>query len=520
MSFVKDLNAPLLKLSRRDLWRGIDATSHTHFFGRSGGGKTTSAKWLAGAFLRAGWGAYISVVKPEDIPLWKVYAKKHGRGNSLVLFDGEKETFNFLDYLMAHGMEGIGTSVECLLRIVDAARKVSGTASQRGGDVFWEDTSRVVLRKTLPVLYSAKGSLRIPDIIRFLSTAPTNLKEPTDAGWQKRSFMYEVMDTASRTPKVRMSNAALKNTIDFWREQWPAIPDKTRGNIVITINAALDRFTVGRLERAFCRGTTLVPELSFHGGLILGATPTTTWNEDGIIAQVLFKFLWQRCVVSRNSLAPEHRERPVFLWCDEAQETVSSYDSEFLSICRASKCAVVYLSQTLPGYVAKIGGDSPRDAAHALVGKFANHVFMSNGCPETNEFAARMLGKVVTQRRNYTSGSSESRNVGMSAGNSENSGYSSNHGTSFGGQQWSANSGSGSNSGAGNNWGQNRGRGTSWSETQGCTETIEYAIEPGDFGRILKTGGAQNGNEVTGIWYQAGRVFSTGTNWLKVRFKQ
>jgi len=50
---------------------------------------------------------------------------------------------------------------------------------------------------------------------------------------------------------------------------------------------------------------------------------------------------------------------------------------------------------------------------------------------------------------------------------------------------------------------------------------MEYAIEPGDFARILKTGGTRNGNEVTGVWFQAGRVFkASGGNWLLARFRQ
>ena len=212
----------------------------------------------------------------------------------------------------------------------------------------------------------------------------------------------------------------------------------------------------------------------------------------------------------------------MFLWCDEAQETLlgGSTEGDFLSICRSSKCAVVYLSQTLPGYISKIGGDSPRDAALGFVGKFANHVLMANSCPETNEFAARMLGKVVTQRGNYSSGSSNSINFGMSAGNSENRGSSSNYGSSYG-QSSSFNSSSGSSSGSGNNWGSNRGRGSSQNISQGYSESMEYAVEPGFFGRGLKTGGPENGNEVTAIWFQSGRVFkASGTNFLLGRFAQ
>jgi hypothetical protein len=38
-----------------------------------------------------------------------------------------------------------------------------------------------------------------------------------------------------------------------------------------------------------------------------------------------------------------------------------------------------------------MGGDNPRDAAHSLVGKFMTHIYHSNACPETNDFADRTV---------------------------------------------------------------------------------------------------------------------------------
>jgi hypothetical protein len=312
------------------------------------------------------------------------------------------------------------------------------------------------------------------------------------------------------------------SAIDFWSQRYVSIPEKTRGNIEITVGTVLDRFLHGRLARIFCGRTTLVPELTFHGAVIVLAMPTLTWNEDGIIAQQLFKYMWQRAVLGRNSLAQEHRERPVFLWSDEAQDTVSSYDYEFQSMCRGSKCCTVFLTQSLPTYYAKMGGggDNGRDAAHALVGKFSTHIYHSNACPETNEFASRMIGKVLTRRANFSEGNSQSFNEGMSAGNSENTGSSSGYGSSSG-KGYSFNSNSGSTSGSGNNWGNNRGRGSSENVSRGYSESMEFLIEPGDFARILRTGGRANGGIVTGVWFQSGRVFheSNGNTMIR-RFRQ
>jgi hypothetical protein len=56
------------------------------------------------------------------------------------------------------------------------------------------------------------------------------------------------------------------------------------------------------------------------------AMPTHTWNEVGVIAQKIFKFYFIRMVLTRNSLPQKYRDRPLFIFSDEAQETVDSED--------------------------------------------------------------------------------------------------------------------------------------------------------------------------------------------------
>ena len=522
MSFVSNLDTPLLRLSPGDDFRLVDACQGVHIFGGIGSGKTSgSGRMLAGAYLRAGFGGLVTAVKPEEVELWKRYAREHGRADSLILVD-ESEGFNFLAYELARqGMDGIGTVVECLMRILEAAKKTGVATSQKGEEAFWEASTRMALRYTILPLYAASGSISIADIIRFISSAPASRKDVSSAEWQQGSEMSKIMKRASTAARVPMPEETARNCIEFWKTRWPDIPEKTRGNIVITVGATLDRFLHGRLARVFCGRTSVVPDLSLHGSVIVLAMPTLTWNEDGIIAQQLFKFMWQRAVLGRNSLPTEHRERPVFLWSDEAQETVSSYDGEFLSMCRGSKCCTVFLTQSLPTYYAKIGGDNPEAATHGLVGKFMGaNVFHANACPETNEYASRMIGKVLTRRANYSAGNSQSVNQGMSKGNSENTGSSSSYGSS-GGQGYSFNSNSGTNSGRGSNYGDSRGRSSTDNVSRGYSESMEYAIEPGDFARRLKTGGAANANIVTGVWFQSGRVFSaSGHNMMIPRFKQ
>ena len=50
---------------------------------------------------------------------------------------------------------------------------------------------------------------------------------------------------------------------------------------------------------------------------------------------------------------------------------------------------------------------------------------------------------------------------------------------------------------------------------------MEFVIEPGDFARVLKSGGKENGNQVTGVWFQGGRVFkASGSNMMLETFAQ
>jgi hypothetical protein len=319
---------PVLKLSPQgDYLSWDDCYAGIHWMARTGGGKTTAASVLAAGLLRGQAGGCVTVAKSSDIALWKHYAKKHGRSESIVLFD-ENAGFNFLDYDLArHGMDGAsGSVVEALMKVIDAARNTSSAASHRPGDVFWEDSMRECLRYTIPALYAANGSVSIPDIIRFVSTAPATLRDPVDRAWQARSFMYKKLNAALCEPKVPMSEAALTNAISFWSERWASMPEKTKGNVVATISSTLDRFNHGKLNRAFCQRTTIVPELSLGGMVTLLAMPTHTWNEVGVIAQKIFKFYFIRMVLTRNSLPQKYRDRPLFIFSDEAQETVDSED--------------------------------------------------------------------------------------------------------------------------------------------------------------------------------------------------
>ena len=75
MSYVSNLDTPLLKLSATDSFTLRDACQGVHVFGGIGSGKTTgSGQALAAAFLRAGMGGLVLAAKPDEVDRWVQYA--------------------------------------------------------------------------------------------------------------------------------------------------------------------------------------------------------------------------------------------------------------------------------------------------------------------------------------------------------------------------------------------------------------------------------------------------------------
>ncbi|WCT74284.1 type IV secretory system conjugative DNA transfer family protein [Sphingomonas naphthae] len=520
------LDAPLLQLSPTDHFTLRDAVQGVVCMGGIGSGKTSASKALRQAYLRAGMGGMVLCAKPEERDLWLREAAEAGRSDSVILVDGNTPIVNFLVYeLRRQGANGLNAVLECLMQVLDSSRAVSASPG-KDGDAFWSDSKRQALRHTLPVLMAAKGTVSIPDIITFVRSAPRSPDEMTDPGWQKTSFFCAMFAQAA----ARLDDATGRKMVSYWKDEWASLDPKTRGNIAISVSTALDRFNHGWLQTAFCTESRVVPELAFGGAILILDMPALTRNEDGIVAQQLMKFLFQRAVLARNGLPLVYQERPVFLWADEFQYFVNAYDAEFLSTCRGSKACMVILTQSLPTLYAKMGSDSARDRVHHLLGNFATRIWHNQACHETNRWAADTIGQSLHRRANFSEGEGSSyssgSNMGMGTnwGTNSSSGSSSSYSTSGNGQSsygGGSNSSRGSSEGGNDNVGRNRGESSSANVSRGYSEQMGYLIEPAQFGRILKTGGPAHGNRVSAVWFQAGRRFNvSGGNAFVAEFRQ
>ncbi len=492
--FIRDMDTPLLKLNSKDAVSLRSFYEGIFVLGGIGSGKTSGAgRAIAGAMLRSGAGGLILVAKPEEIALWQSYAKQHGRTEDLVLFD-EKAGCNFIAYEFSRkGVEGANSVTDCIMRVLDAAEKAAGQGAGREGEQFWKNTSRQMLLYSISALYGATSKVTVEDIVRFVTTAPT--KRPTtpeDFQHIAKSFAFRILKTFDEQP-VRDVPADVKKAVNnYWALQYTALSEKTRSSIMIHVTSSLNRFATGMLRKCFCDETTIVPEMSFAGKIIVMALPVLTMNEEAMIGQQLFQFLWMRAVESRNGLGTQFSQRPVFLYGDECQYFVTSYWDTFLSTCRGSRCAVIAMSQSLPTLYAQLGKDKS-DFVDGLTGKFLTKLFFLNSCPRSNKWAMELIGKGLKTRKTV----SQSISQGVD--------------TNRGGSQAATNAG----------WNKSEGTDMGTSEQ----EYEAHLLEANYFATELKTGGPKNNFEVSGVWFRAGAQFvepipNTSSNVVLATFTQ
>lgn len=515
------LDEPLMRLSAAgDDFTFRDAAQNVFCTGVTGGGKTSGpGRHLLRGPLAKGCGGVILCAKPGEAQEVRDLCAQLGRLDALIVWDGRNHGFNFLNYMLARlGREGVGATVEYLLKIVELVRASSALRGDNG-DAFWTDKLRELLNYILPLVQAATGNVRLADILAFVRSAPTSLEQMTDPAWQSEGgfFIRCFLRAAEHFDAVTG-----EEMVAFWRG-FAAMDGKLRGNVLAGF-AMLERLNAGWLRHALCGESDLVPELTFRGAIIVLDMSRATHGADGVLCQMIFKDAWQSAVLARNALPPTLREHFTFLYADECQEFVAEGDAAFLAMSRSSRCSSIYLTQNLPSMYARIGGANAHDRVHQLVGNMGTRIFCANHCTTTNQWAAETIGKSVQQRASFNESSGTNQSYGMSMG--ESSGSSEQHPSRgmFGARGGFLSEALGSRpttENSGDTWSRNRGHGYNQGTSHGWSEQVDWIVPPDFFARGLKMGGPVNGNRVSAVWVQAGRRFrASGGPATLVEFQQ
>lgn len=481
------LDTTLLRLGSKDRFTLRHACESVQILGGVGSGKTSgSGRALALAYLRAGMGGMVCCAKPGEAERWRALARECGRERDLLFFDASgTHRFNFLDYAQATiGKGGFDTNlVDMMSRIAVAARAQNSEGGAGKDDQYFRDAANQLLAHALPFLRAAYGTLRLRDLYRFINDAPKSRQEAFDPAFVAGSYCGQTMLIVGR--KAKEGDREAQRVADeygaYWTDEFTGIAEKQRSAIISTLTSTIYPFLAGQLATLFCTHTTFVPELSRQGLILVLDLPTRQFGTAGVIAQQIFKLLWQLAMERERVTAAT---RPVFGWMDECQFFMNSYDAEHLSVCREQRVCNVFLTQDLPTYYAKIGS---KDVADSLLNKFQTRIFHATTDPVTSKYAADLIGQVVHYQ------GSESVNTSVGA----------NDGVSLGGE------------------GQHTGGNA---KNQGRTRTRstykDYDVPPDFFSRELRTGGPQNGFRVDAIIVRGTTFRSSRRHRIKVEFAQ
>lgn len=461
-----DFSADPKHPQRENYWCLKDAFEGVQVFGGTGSGKSSgSGQALARAFLESNLGGLVLTAKNDEVLAWKEYAKDTRRESDLLIVEqGAKYRFNFLRYELKRPGAGAGHTenlVNLFCNVLEAADRKQGQGN--GMESYWQRTLKQLLRNSIDLAVMATDDVGLPALYQIITSAPRTPAEAADKDWRTESVCFALLEEAHEKAAKTARSQDYQLTRDYWLKEFPTLAPETRSVIVSVFTSMADCFMRGMLRTLFCTGLNFQPEDTFNGRIIILNLPVKEYNELGQFSQVLFKYIWQRAVERRvppgtSRAAAEKSIRPVFLWADESQFFVTSYDALFQSTARSSRACTVYLTQNLPSYVANFGGSNSRAQADAFLGNLQTKIFHANGDPSTNNWAAESIGR--TRQVQYYGGMSE----GMAA-----------------------------KGGAGN-----------LNQSAGGSQVFEFLIQPQEF-TMLKTGGTECDLKVDGIIFQGGR---------------
>ncbi len=486
-----ELDQPLLSFSPKDHWTLRDACQGTQIMGGTGSGKTSgTGRAIAMAFLRAGFGGLVLCAKPGESALWRKYARETGREKSLIVFgDDGSRRFNFLDYELRRGDRLVTHNlVSLFMRIMEVAKAREGKG---GGTMdFWNDAVSELLSNAFLVLYSAWGQVTMGDLMNLISSAPRTEAQADKDEWRQRSFCFQSLVKMVKDPVHRLPETDAVVAGNFFRVRWAGAADKMRSGIEFTLSSLASPFLTGYLRELFCTTTNILPEFTHEGAILVIDLPIKQHGEAGILGQHIWKYLWQRATERRDGDRPT--ARPVFLWADECQFFLSKYDAEFQSTARSSKACTVYMTQSLPAYLDRLGAGSEH-TVNALLNNFQTRIFHQNMCPVTNQHAADLIGEVWMTVKSYGA------NTGTSDSDSRGINQSGGGGASYGNGQSSTSS----------SW--SNGRNRTWSKTwttgtsENYVQQVQHEVLPSTFARLRQGG---RGGAPQAIIVQGGRVFA------------
>jgi hypothetical protein len=165
-------------------------------------------------------------------------------------------------------------------------------------------------------------------------SAPTSLEQARSPEWRERSYCFKCLGKADGQPKTARQKNDFELVADYFLLEWPNIAEKTRSVVAASFTSVVDTMNRGLLKELFCSGTNIDPTAAEDGKILLIDLPVKEYLEVGLFAQIIWKHAFMKSIERRDV---RQSPRPVFLWQDEGQITLTSEDQLFLTTARSAR---------------------------------------------------------------------------------------------------------------------------------------------------------------------------------------
>ena len=433
-----NLDDPLIDFSDNnnplDYWTLRDAVRGTQIFGGIGSGKTSgSGRMIATSFLENDFGGLVLCAKPDERGNWEEMAAKSGRTNDLIIFDENSPfQFNPFDYETTRASKGGGDSynlVSLFMNIYQMGRNFNGEGMANAGERFWDNALKRCIKRTVELLRLADQPVsirnmqdlvmdsqkederkKITEIIHKGYDTPEKYKQRNLEILQLGNYygfcINKVITSYGKINKEEQEKQdwEFKQIRSYFNRELAGLAPKTKMIIIESFLGIAEPFLGGILKKHFSGKTSekVKPEACFDGKIILLDFPIKNYMEAGVFAQGIYKLIWQQVMERRKF--KDGFDRPVFLWVDEAQYFLSSYDQLFQTTARSCGACTVFLSQNISNYYSAIGGKNPNAKVDSLLANLSTKIFHANNDSVTNEWAAKTIGKAMRVMENFNIG--------------------------------------------------------------------------------------------------------------------
>jgi hypothetical protein len=250
-----------------------------------------------------------------------------------------------------------------------------GTACQllnkTGGshDAFWIESAKRFVQHAITLLRHTNPDGDPPNFRQIMRLA-SDFEEIGRASW-----------------RINAENKAkLESTIEYFSDQWTALPAETRGGVQAFINVMLGPFLDAPYTTVLAgRSTISLGRMLDEGRILYIHMPTAQREAMARFISTLMKLEFQREVLRRNK-----KTRYSLFFCDEFQMFLTAGDASFFEKSREANHVNIIATQSLQAVLDKV---DRREGVMSVFGNCAVKVFLRNDDTDTVEYAAKLFGE-------------------------------------------------------------------------------------------------------------------------------